>query len=52
MIPVLANESRFALPPNLIELSYWEATLVLYIGYLIVIAVFIKTRVLFGAAAH
>jgi|SRR5580704_3542925 hypothetical protein len=50
MIPVLANQSRFELPPNLIELSYWEATLVLYIGYVVVIAVlfFIKTRVLSG----
>lgn len=55
MIPVLANESRFALPPNLLDLSYWEATAVLYIGYVIVIAVlyFLKTRVLSGgAAAH
>lgn len=55
MLPVLANGSRFELPPNLLELSYWEATAVLYIGYLIVIAVFffIKTRVLSsGAAAH
>ena len=53
MIPVLANQSRFALPPNLIELSYWEATLVLYIGYVIVIAVlfFVKTRVLAGGGA-
>jgi len=50
MLPVLANGSSFRLPPNLIELSYWEATAFLYIGYVIVIAVlfFIKTRVLTG----
>jgi hypothetical protein len=50
LIPVLANEGRFQLPPNMIELSYWEATAVLYLGYLVVIAVlfFIKTRVLSG----
>lgn len=54
LLPVLANGSRLALPSNLLELSYWEATAVLYLGYLIVIAVlfFIKTRVLSGAAAH
>lgn len=54
MLPVLANSARFELPPNLIELSYWEATAFLYIGYLIVIAVFffLKTRVLSGASAH
>ena len=53
MIPVLANQSRFELPPNLVEPSYWEATLVLYIGYLVVITVFffVKTRVLPGAVA-
>lgn len=50
MIPVLANEGRFQLPPNLVHLSYWEATAFLYVGYVIVIAVlfFIKTRVLGG----
>jgi len=53
LIPVLANQARFALPPNLIDLSYWQATLILYIGYVVVIAVlfFIKTRVLSGGAA-
>lgn len=54
MLPVLANGSAFRLPPNLIELSYWEGTAFLYIGYVIVIAVlfFIKTRVLTTAGAH
>ncbi len=50
MLPVLANSASFRLPPNLVELSYWETTAFLYIGYVVVIAVlfFIKTRVLSG----
>jgi hypothetical protein len=53
MIPVLADQGRFQLPPNMIELSYWEATAVLYLGYLVVIAAlfFIKTRVLAGGGS-
>jgi len=55
MIPVLANQSRFALPANMTELSYWKTALALYLGYLLVIAIFyiIKTKVLpSGAHAH
>jgi hypothetical protein len=50
MLPVLANSAPFKLPENLVELSYWETTAFLYIGYVVVIAVlfFIKTRVLSG----
>jgi uncharacterized protein YacL len=40
MIPVLANQSRFELPPNLMEVSYWRTAIALYLGYLVVIAVF------------
>jgi hypothetical protein len=40
MIPVLANQSRFELPPNLLEVSYWKTAAALYLGYLLVIAVF------------
>ncbi len=55
MIPVLANVRRFALPSNLLELSYWRSAVALYFGYLVVIAVFffLTTRVLpKGAHAH
>lgn len=40
MIPVLANHSRFALPANLLDLSYWRTAAALYLGYLVVIAIF------------
>jgi hypothetical protein len=55
MIPVIANENRFELPPNILELSYWRAAVSLYLGYLVVIAIFyfIKTKVLpSGAHGH
>lgn len=55
MIPVLANQARFGLPADLLELSYWRTAAALYLGYLIVIAVFffIKKNVLPKAApAH
>lgn len=47
MLPVVANHAEFRLPP-LVELSYWRNTVALYLGFLLVIAVFffIKTRVL------
>ena len=53
MIPVLANQGRFALPSNMTELSYWKTALALYLGYLLVIAIFfiVKTKVL-PKAAH
>ena len=55
MIPVLANQTRFALPANMTEVSYWKTALALYLGYLLVIAVFfiVKTKVLpRSAPAH
>ncbi len=55
MIPVLANQTRFALPENLLDWSYWRTAIALYLGYLIVIAVFffVKKNVLpKGAGAH
>ena len=55
MLPVIVNRSRFELPPNLIDLSYWRSAVALYLGYLIVIAVFffIKKNVMPKAAtAH
>ena len=55
MIPVLANERSFQLPPDLLELSYWKTAAALFLGYLVVIAVFffVKTRLLPGGSeAH
>ncbi len=48
MLPVLDNREQFHLPPNMVEMSYWRDAIALYLGYLIVIAIFfvIKTRVL------
>ena len=55
MIPVLANERSFQLPPDLLQLSYWKTALALFLGYLVAIAVFfaIKRNLLPKAgAAH
>ena len=40
MLPVIANHERFQLPRNLLETSYWQDAFALYLGYLVVIAVF------------
>lgn len=55
MIPVLANEASFRLPPNLLTLAYWKTAAALYLGYFLVIGVFylVKKNVLPKAAvAH
>lgn len=55
MLPVLANQGTFRLPPDLLELSYWKTAAALFLGYLVAIAVFfaVKTKVLpKGGAAH
>ena len=48
VIPVLANQSGFRLPPDLLTLQYWRTAAALYLGYLLVIALFyaIKKTVL------
>jgi hypothetical protein len=53
MIPVLANNAAFQLPP-LVEGDYWRYLLTLYVGYVLVITVFyaIKRIVLEGGARH
>jgi hypothetical protein len=53
MLPVIVNRGRFELPANLIDVSYWRSAAALYLGYLIVIAVFffIKRKVMPRAAA-
>jgi hypothetical protein len=55
MIPVLANERSFQLPPDLLELSYWKTAAALYLGYVVVVAVFFAIKRNFlskGGAAH
>lgn len=56
MIPVLANERSFQLPPDLLTLGYWKTAAALFLGYLVVVAVFfaVKTKLLSrgGADAH
>jgi len=51
MIPVLASETPFLLPTNLIGISYWEANLVLFFAYLFVIGMLfiLKVRFFIGA---
>lgn len=48
MLPVLADHESFRLPPNLLELSYWRTAIALYLGYLVIIAVFffVKKQIL------
>ncbi|MGQ0742684.1 MAG: hypothetical protein ACT4OG_10440 [Alphaproteobacteria bacterium] len=54
MIPVLANQAPFQLPPDLLQWSYWRMAAALYFGYLVVIAVFflIKKTMLKGGLRH
>ena len=40
MLPVLANNESFRLPPNLLTRSYFDMALSLWFGYLVVIALF------------
>jgi hypothetical protein len=47
LIPVVAYHRTFQLPPNLLEVSYWEYALVLFVGYLVVIGVFFFIKRLF-----
>jgi predicted membrane metal-binding protein len=54
MLPVLADHQSFRLPPDMVEMSYWRSALALYLGYLVVIAIFffIKRRVLPGGGGR
>jgi hypothetical protein len=52
MLPVLANGAQFRLPP-LMDGSYWNYVLALYVGYLLVITVFyIVKRVILNREYH
>jgi hypothetical protein len=52
MLPVLANNAAFRLPP-IVDSEYWRYALTLYVGYLLVITVFyvIKRMMLGGRHA-
>ena len=53
LIPVVANHEAFKLP-DVTKVEFWQNALVLYVGYLIVIAVFffIKRNVLRMGGGH
>ncbi|HTQ14438.1 MAG TPA: hypothetical protein VMH86_11240 [Rhizomicrobium sp.] len=44
LIPVVSYHRSFRLPPDLLELPYWEHALILFVGYLVVIAVFFAVK--------
>jgi hypothetical protein len=47
LIPVVANHQAFRLPDNLLQISYWEEALALFLGYVVVIGVFFFIKRLF-----
>ncbi len=48
LIPVIAHHQAFRLPPiNLLQVSYWEEALALFLGYVVVIGVFFFIKRLF-----
>ena len=50
MLPVLANNAAFRLPP-IVDSEYWRYALTLYVGYLLVITVFyVIKRSMFGTS--
>lgn len=52
MLPVLANNAAFRLPP-LVDSEYWRYALALYVGYLLVITVFfVIKRMMVGTQHH
>lgn len=40
MLPVVAHDKPFHLPPDLLTVHYWKTALALYLGYLLVIGIF------------
>jgi hypothetical protein len=44
VLPVLVNEGSFRLPPDLLEVSYWKTATALFLGYLVVVAVFFAIK--------
>lgn len=52
LIPVVAYHQQFRLPPDLLEVGYWEHALVLFVGYLVVIGVFFFVKRRFVSSGH
>ncbi|HEX4534538.1 MAG TPA: hypothetical protein VH000_09935 [Rhizomicrobium sp.] len=52
LIPVVAKHAAFALPTNLMDMSYWRYAGTLFVGYIIVIAVFFFIKRLFFRGGH
>ena len=50
LIPVIANHATLHLPP-LMQVSFWRFALALFVGYLVVISVFMFIKRLFLAPA-
>ena len=44
VIPVLANQGSFRLPPDLLTVHYWKTAAALYLGYLLVIGIFYAVK--------
>lgn len=44
VIPVLDNRNRFELPPDMLYWPYWRSAIALYLGYLLVIAIFFYVK--------
>ena len=51
MLPVLANNAAFRLPP-LMDSEYWRYALALYVGYLLVITVFFVIKRMMVGGHH
>ncbi len=53
LVPMIDHDAPFRLPP-LLNLSFWQFALALYLGYIVAIAAlfFVKSNVLGGSSAH
>jgi hypothetical protein len=52
LVPMIDHDAPFRLPP-LLDLSFWQFGLALYLGYIVAIAAlfFVKANVLGGSSA-
>ena len=53
LLPVIDHNAPLRLPP-LLDVEFWQYVLALYLGYVVVIAVFffVKTRLMKGGGGH
>ena len=52
LIPVVTGKGKLQLPPNLLEPSYWRQLAALYVGYLIIVAVFYLLKTMLFRRGH